>query len=143
MPHLPRLTFVSLAAVLCLAWRADLGPVYEMVFGRLKGHHLDWRYQRMHLFDFSTTRNDRERQETEEMRAAIERANREQLSALKHQPALRVVRAYCDAYGRWPQGWPHGTTARMHSSRKGEAAKHPPGPPAWRPSRHPLLPRER
>src|SRR5215472_13669033 len=57
--------------------RADLTPVYEMIFRRLKDDLLDWRYRfpAPHLIEFPTDRPDRRRSyELEKLRAELEQA---------------------------------------------------------------------
>src|SRR5438270_460592 len=58
---------------------ADLTPVYEMIFRRLKDRLLDWRYRlpRLHLIEFPSDRSDGRRSyEIEKMRAELEQAPR-------------------------------------------------------------------
>src|SRR5207237_6283115 len=59
--------------------RADLTPVYEMIFRRLKDRLLDWRYRlpRLHLIEFPSDRPDgRTSYDIEKMRAELEQAPR-------------------------------------------------------------------
>jgi len=89
--------------------RADLTPVYEMIFRRLKDRLLDWRYRlpRMHLIEFPSDRPDGRRSyELEKMRAELEQAHREAMDDLKHKPVPAIVIAYNNIYGVFPRGWP-------------------------------------
>jgi hypothetical protein len=89
--------------------RADLTPVYEMVFRRLKDNLLDWRYRfpQLHLIEFPADRPDGRRSfELEKMRVDLEQARREALDELKLQPVPAIVLAYSTVYGVSPHGWP-------------------------------------
>ena len=89
--------------------RADLTPVYEMIFRRLKDHLLDWRYRfpQLHLIEFPADRPDGRRSyELEKLRAELEQAHREALDALKLEPLPAIVLAYSNVYGVFPNGWP-------------------------------------
>src|SRR5215469_13291707 len=89
--------------------RADLTPVYEMIFRRLKDHLLDWwyRFPQLHLIEFPADRPDRRRSyELEKMRADLEQANRKALDDLKLEPVPAIVLAYSNIYGVSPHGWP-------------------------------------
>ena len=89
--------------------RADLTPVYEMIFRRLKDDLLDWRYRfpAPHLIEFPTDRPDRRRSyELEKLRAELEQARRETLEDLKLEPVPAIVLAYRNVFGVFPHGWP-------------------------------------
>src|SRR5207237_8126227 len=61
--------------------RADLSPVYEMIFRRLKARWLDWRYRlpRLHLIEFLSDRSfGRRSYELEKLTARIEHSLRGQ-----------------------------------------------------------------
>ncbi|PWU13091.1 MAG: hypothetical protein C5B50_20020 [Verrucomicrobia bacterium] len=108
--------------------RADLTPVYAMIFRRLKALGADWVYHfpELGLVDFGPRRtasrkpedyspsdafaeeqSERERQaELERVRAELakihERSKREALDC----PPPKVVLAYQQVFGRDPKGWP-------------------------------------
>jgi hypothetical protein len=89
--------------------RADLTPVYEMIFRRLKVQPLDWRYRfpELHLIEFPSERpNGRRSYEVEKMRADLERAHREAMDDLKLESVPAIVLAYSNIYGVFPHGWP-------------------------------------
>jgi hypothetical protein len=76
--------------------RADLTPVYGMIFRRLKDHLLDWRYRfpELHLIEFPAERPDgRRSHELEKMRVDLEQARREALGDLKLEPVPAIVPA--------------------------------------------------
>jgi hypothetical protein len=113
-----------------ISQRADLSPVYRMIFRRLNSLGADWEYHfpRLHLVDLSSMRDalnntkpgdyspsdafgkelaERERQaELEnscaELDAIFEQSCREALDS----PPPATVRAYQDIFGRDPKGWP-------------------------------------
>jgi len=89
--------------------RADLTPVYEMIFRRLKDRLLDWRYRfpKLSLIEFPCERPDGRRSyELEKMRADLEQAHCEAIDDLKLAPVPAVVLAYSNIYGIFPHGWP-------------------------------------
>jgi hypothetical protein len=89
--------------------RADLTPVYEMIFRRLKGNFLDWRYRlpQPRLIEFRADRPDSLRSyELETLRADLEQARREVLEDLKLEPVRAIVLAYRNVFGVFPHGWP-------------------------------------
>jgi hypothetical protein len=113
--------------------RADLTPVYELIFRRMQQLGLDWRYvhPRLMLVDFrplhealesesvpEAIRYDptenywRERREaacdTEvaELRRNLDEAYKESVAEAQHDPPPATVRAYQRVYGRFPAGWP-------------------------------------
>ncbi|MGB8457784.1 MAG: hypothetical protein WCE50_08700 [Candidatus Acidiferrum sp.] len=89
--------------------RADLTPVYGMIFRRLKDHSLDWRYRfpELHLIEFPADRPDgRLSHELEKMRVDLEQARRKALADLKLEPVPAIVLAYSNFYGVSPHGWP-------------------------------------
>lgn len=116
-----------------VAQRADLGPVYRLIFRRLKGHRLDWVYHfpKLHLVDFRPLRDAlrapeepewtnyspseafaKEQEEAArdreiaEMREHLEEGHREAVAEALKGPPPKTVLAYRDVYGRWPRGWP-------------------------------------
>ncbi|MGH7135543.1 MAG: hypothetical protein ACREHD_07370, partial [Pirellulales bacterium] len=116
-----------------VAQRADLTPVYAMIFRRLKRRELDWIYHfpRLYAIDMRPLKaalddrkepdwlnyspsealaketDERERdRELAEFRESLDEGYREAVEeALNHAPPP-TVRAYEAVYGRFPQGWP-------------------------------------
>jgi hypothetical protein len=115
--------------------RADLRPVYRMIFGRLKRAGCDWRYRfpRLYLADLRPLRDAMEREQGDEahwanydpsaalesqqadaardeeiaaMRGRLDDAYRESIEAAREAPPPATVAAYCDVYGEFPDGWP-------------------------------------
>lgn len=118
-----------------IARRADLAPVYALIFRRLKALGLDWRYvrPRLYLVDLSGLREsleggdqpewvgydpseafareqeERKRQrELAGLRESLDQAYRESIEEARKGPPPRTVQAYRQVYGRWPGGWPPG-----------------------------------
>ncbi len=116
-----------------VARRADLTPVYQMIFRRLKSRHLDWIYHfpRLFLCDLRHLRDqlDEEKepdwvnyspsealakeeadQEHEkqiaEMREQLEDDFRRQVDEAREGPPPRIVEAYHKVFDRFPVGWP-------------------------------------
>lgn len=109
--------------------RAELTPVYRMIFRRLKALRADWRYHfpRVYLVDlsplhqamerrdgtyspseaFGREQEERERQaELQRSRAELEKVqNQARRNAMDKAPP-EIVRAYQEVYGRDPNGWP-------------------------------------
>jgi hypothetical protein len=116
-----------------IAHRADLTPVYRMIFGRFCGRQRDWIYHfpRLYAVDFrplkeALDQNDQpdwlnyspsealareaERKEHDqklaELRESLDEGYREAVEeALKNAPPA-TVRAYEAVYNRFPRGWP-------------------------------------
>jgi hypothetical protein len=89
--------------------RADLTPVYEMIFGRLKGRLLDWRYRlpELKLIDFPSDEVCGQRSnELEKMKKELKQAHRLAMEDLKLEPVPAIVLAYQNVYGISPHGWP-------------------------------------
>jgi hypothetical protein len=109
--------------------RADLGPVYTMIFSRLKAVGADWVYHfpELGLVELPSRDDDpaplapgysvsesaiaevqaqRRRADVQRFRAELEEMNaRARDEALDREPPA-TVRAYRQVYGRDPQGWP-------------------------------------
>lgn len=110
--------------------RADLTPVYAMIFRRLKALGADWEFhfQQLGIVDLSPLREELEKtkpedyspseafgkeQEERERQAELERFRAElaesnaqaRHKALDHPPPATVC-AYQTVYGRDPKGWP-------------------------------------
>ena len=97
-----------------LSERADLTPVYCMIFRRLRAHGFDWTYvfPRLHCVTFGNDdalplaeRLERER-ERAELDKVTEEGHHEALEAAKDRPPPTVVEAYRHVYGDFPRGWP-------------------------------------
>lgn len=116
-----------------IAQRADLSPVYRMIFRRLRLHGMDWVYHfpRLYLTDFRPLQRalkeeqqpewaqyspeaalcqEREEEEREQgiakLRADLDEAHREALEAAQDSSPPKSVSAYRVIYGDWPRGWP-------------------------------------
>jgi hypothetical protein len=116
-----------------LAQRADLTPVYQMIFRRLRGRRLDWIYHfpRLHAIDLlplkkaldrkdqpdwlnyspsealarETEQRDRD-QELAEFREALDEGYREAVEDALNAPPPVTVKAYEAVYRCFPRGWP-------------------------------------
>jgi hypothetical protein len=109
-----------------LGKRADLTPVYQFIFRRLKALGADWRYAfpRLHLVDFGGCENSPSasydlsaafQKEAEQIAKAAEvtamrrKLDREVQSAKRkartQKPPATVI-SYQAVYGRFPIGWP-------------------------------------
>ncbi|HEV3144521.1 MAG TPA: hypothetical protein VGZ47_11600 [Gemmataceae bacterium] len=116
-----------------LAGRADLGPVYRMIFRRLKSRRLNWvyHYPRVYAIDFSPLKEALDRkdeadwlsyspeqslaeeeekklreQKLAELRESLDEGYREAIEEALKCPPPTIVQAYEAVYGRLPQGWP-------------------------------------
>jgi len=117
-----------------LRGRADLSPVYRMIFGRLKREGSDWQYSfpRLGLVDLRPLRDEQEtpggarewatyspsesfaRQrgeeaedaEVEELRCDLDDAYRREIEAARDRPPPTIVAAYHDVFRHDPVGWP-------------------------------------
>jgi hypothetical protein len=110
-----------------LAQRADLTPVYGMIFRRLKARGYDWTYHfpQLGLVDLRPLRDSLRQQEDDEwhqevpvqedeehdrtlheLRESLDTAHREAVAAARHQPPPATVQAYQSLYGHFPDGWP-------------------------------------
>jgi hypothetical protein len=111
--------------------RADLAPVYAMIFSRLKAIGADWinHFPELGIVELPSKDDDRassapgysvsqsaaaelnlnarrRRAEVQKFRAELEEANaRAREGALDREPPA-TVRAYRQVYGRDPRGWP-------------------------------------
>jgi hypothetical protein len=113
--------------------RADLTPVYRMIFRRLRGRGFDWVYSfpRIGIVDFRPLRKALDRQgkpdwegyspsealaEEEEEREhnrriaelqeSLDEGYRESVAEALCRPPPTIVQAYREVYGDWPRGWP-------------------------------------
>ncbi|MGL5019666.1 MAG: hypothetical protein ACRDBP_16145, partial [Luteolibacter sp.] len=106
--------------------RADLGPVYRLIFKRLRAHGADWAYTfpRIHVIDFgqrevdagmsndpsaAIQREAEQKARAEETAKLRRQLDRDALSAKRRArtgPPPATVSAYQEIFGRFPQGWP-------------------------------------
>ncbi len=108
--------------------RADLMPVYVMIFRRLHAIGADWIYHfpEIHVVDLSAYKTEddatlgysptrcavaelearKHREEFERMRAKLADANARVREEAMDRPAPAILRAYRAVYGRDPRGWP-------------------------------------
>jgi hypothetical protein len=113
--------------------RADLAPVYAVIFRRLKAVGLGWRYvhPRLLLVDlsglhellergeapewmgydpseaFAREQQERKRQqELAELQKSLDQGYRESIEEARRNPPPRIVQTYRKVYGHWPDGWP-------------------------------------
>ncbi len=96
--------------------RADLTPVYAMIFRRLATLGYDWEYAfpRIYAIDFGhdsdetvdlADRMEQDRRRTD-LREFLEEAHREALDIAKDRRPPATVAAYRRVYGDFPRGWP-------------------------------------
>lgn len=78
--------------------RADLTPVYVMIFRRLATHGYDWKYAfpRIYAIHFGCDHDH----------MLLEEGHREALEIAKDRPPPATVAAYRQVYGEFPRGWP-------------------------------------
>jgi hypothetical protein len=113
--------------------RADLMPVYRMIFRRLHGRGHDWRYHfpRLYAVDLRPLKEivdqsdepdwmnyspsealakEEEQKEHDaklgELRESLDEGYREAIEEARERPAPATVRAYEAEYGSYPSGWP-------------------------------------
>jgi hypothetical protein len=113
--------------------RADLVPVYRMIFRRLRANGFDWVYQfpRIYAIDFrplkealekkdepewlnyspseSLAKEEEEKKrdrELAEFRESLDEDYREAVAKAQESPPPPTVHAYQDVYGAYPRGWP-------------------------------------
>jgi hypothetical protein len=89
--------------------RADLTPVYEMIFRRLKERFFDWQYSfpKLLLIEFPSDRpNGARSYKLEKMKAELKEAHRQAIEDSKLAPVPEIVLAYRNVYGMLPHGWP-------------------------------------
>jgi hypothetical protein len=116
-----------------IAQRADLGPVYRMIFRRLRGGQLDWVYHfpRIYAIDLTPLKDaldrkdepdwlnyspsealekEEEQKEREqklgELRESLDEGYHEAVEQALKGPPPTIVRAYHAIYGDYPRGWP-------------------------------------
>jgi hypothetical protein len=114
--------------------RADLTPVYRMIFGRLRGRQLDWIYHfpRLQAFDMRPLKEalDQQKDEPEwlnyspsealakeeeqkehdqnlaRLRESLDEGYQQAIEEALNAPPPATVRACEAVYGHLPQGWP-------------------------------------
>jgi hypothetical protein len=116
-----------------VAERADLAPVYRMIFHRLRARGLDWVYHfpRLHAVDMrplkealegqdepewsgydpseALAREEAEREQDKnlaELRELLDEGYREPVEQAAGGPPPAMVLAYEAVFGRFPRGWP-------------------------------------
>jgi hypothetical protein len=103
-----------------IAQRADLTPVYRMIFRRLKARGHEWRYAfpRLGLVDLRPLRKamggptgsvEDEAQRDRalaELRQSLDASHRQAVEAAWERPPPETVQAYQGVYGWFPEGWP-------------------------------------
>jgi hypothetical protein len=118
-----------------VAQRADLTPVYRMIFGRLRSRLLDWIYHfpRLHAVDFRPLKEALDQKENDEpdwlnyspsealakeaeqkehdqnlaeLRESLDEGYRQAIEEALNAPPPATVRAYEAVYGHLPRGWP-------------------------------------
>jgi len=113
---------------ICTSGRADLMPVYAMIFRRLHAVGADWIYHfpELHVVDLSAFKTEHEaspgysptrgaiaelearkdREEFERLRADLADGNARAREEAMDRPPPATVRAYQSVFGRNPHGWP-------------------------------------
>lgn len=111
-----------------ISQRADLSPVYQMIFRRLKQMGGDWIYHfpQLYLIQLRKPKDrsddpeqydagravadeleEREQeQKHEELKKDLAQKNREAAEEAARNEPPRIVSAYADAFGHLPKGWP-------------------------------------
>lgn len=109
--------------------RADLSPVYRIIFKRLREIGCDWKYHfpRLYLLDVSQTKSKREKspenynpeqaitdeqkrskqnQRNEKLKNELEKDHQENIKKACKKDPPPIVQAYRDVFGTFPNGWP-------------------------------------
>lgn len=111
-----------------VANRTDLSPIYRLIFKRLRNLGYSWRYSFPRLGAFRFRNPDpqtesmesynpseafaREQEEInkdeafQQLQDKLEKSYREAVEEAKNHPPPKLVTAFRDIYGHWPQGWP-------------------------------------
>lgn len=116
----------------CAGWlhhaRADLTPVYSLMFGRLQEKHCTWIYSfpRTYLIDLGKKEQDRadkhetydpaealqrdlqkkkKAQELKDFRQSLDDDFEQRKEEARFSPPPEPVTAYRQMYGEWPKGW--------------------------------------
>lgn len=88
--------------------RADLTPVYALIFLRMRRCGLAWRY--VHPMLALANLGAEDSAEAIEFERWIREANYESIRVAREQPPPAIVVAYQSVYGQWPEGWPPSVT---------------------------------
>ncbi len=128
-PDAPSFTYMSFyCADLFIERRADVTPVYELIFKRLAEQEFDWIYSfpRTYAisFDSAITEPDADpaiydpakaqadelkrkqrQEETSRLQKELDRAAEEAAENARYQAPPMIVQAYRNVYGHFPQGW--------------------------------------
>jgi len=129
--HYDYMTFYM--GTIWVAQRADLTPMYRMIFRRFRGRRLDWIYHfpRLHAIDLRPLKEAlnqeqepdwlnyspsealaKEEEEKERdrnlasLRETLDEGYREAIEEAVNGPPPATVRAYEEVYGCFPRGWP-------------------------------------
>jgi hypothetical protein len=96
--------------------RADLTPVYAMIFRCLARYGFDWKYTFPRVYTLTFEHPDRpqrdvaaqleEERKRRELRDMLDEDYRDAIERAKDEPAPRTIAAYREVYGRDPDGWP-------------------------------------
>ena len=116
--------------------RADLLPVYAMIFRRMYARGMDWKYHfpRLYAVDMRPLKKQLDEQqkgdepewagydpsaafeedveetkkdeEIAKLRESLDEGHQQAVEAAKDQPPPATVRAYELVYGAFPEGWP-------------------------------------
>jgi hypothetical protein len=117
-----------------ISGRADLTPVYELIFQGLRNNGCDWTYAfpRLYLLDLKPLREqlaamseqpewasyspseavaneEQEREheaERERLRASLDESHRQAVTEAQKAPPPKIVQAYRGVFGQFPRGWP-------------------------------------
>ncbi len=116
--------------------RADLRPVYQLIFRRLQHRRLDWIYHfpRLHLVDMQPLKEALDKKDEPEwlnyspaqafaqeverkqrgeelakLRESLDEAHREAVDEALKRPPPTTVCAYRSVHGDFPRGWPSST----------------------------------
>lgn len=108
--------------------RADVTPIYELIFRRLNEQHCDWIYSfpRLHAISFDHLKGDpsadpaqydpnkaladeaereQRREETRRMQTKFDQAAEEAMEEARYKTPSMIIQAYRNTYGRFPKGW--------------------------------------
>lgn len=107
--------------------RADLTPVYELIFKRIQALGATWQFSfpRLQIIDFGTPPSDdrpedydpsaalqreeelqKRRAETNQLRADLDRSTLAAQRAARSAPPPATVTAFATVFGHFPAGWP-------------------------------------
>jgi hypothetical protein len=91
-----------------ISGRANLKPVYQLIFRRMQSRGLDWKYSfpTIGIVAFGPPHDEAERRERDELGRVLAEAHSEAVEEALHEPPPPTVRAYQVVYGKFPLGWP-------------------------------------